>query len=83
MEQLYNPVFDGLGLLRRDTARAELAANPKVRAHARRTSERLRKEFRLAAARMPGHREILVALHGQPAESVGVTGWRSSETATA
>lgn len=74
MEQLYNPVLDGLGLLRRNTAKAELAANPKVRAHARRTSEKLKREFRLAAARMPGHREFLEALHGQPPEPVGTTG---------
>ncbi len=63
MEQLYIPVLDGLGLLRRDVARAELAANPKLRAHARKTSKKLIREFRLAAMKLQSHREFLEALH--------------------
>lgn len=62
-EQLYYPVLDGLGLLDRAVAKAELATNPKLRAHARKTAEALSKQFRKAATAAPGHRAFLEALH--------------------
>ena len=62
-EQLYYPVLDGLGLLDRDVARQELARNPRLRAHARKTADKLRREFRLAALKAPGHRMFLESLH--------------------
>jgi len=58
-EQLYYPVLDGLGLLGRDTAKAEMAAAPKLRAHARKTTESLVSEYKRAAIRALGHREFL------------------------
>ncbi len=63
MEQLYMPVLDGLGLLRRGVAQAELAAVPGLRAHARKTSEKLIREFRRAVTKVPGHRAFLESLH--------------------
>ncbi|MBU1174718.1 MAG: tryptophan 7-halogenase [Alphaproteobacteria bacterium] len=61
-EQLFYPVLDGLGLLDRDLARAELAAAPQLRAHARKTAESLTREYRQAALRTLGHREFLDGL---------------------
>lgn len=58
-EQLYYPVLDGLGLLNRDTAKAEMAAAPKLRAHARKATGTLVKEYKRAATRALGHREFL------------------------
>ena len=63
MEQLYMPVLDGLGLLRQGVAMSELAATQGLRAHARKTSKKLIREFRLASTRVPGHREFLESLH--------------------
>ena len=61
-EQLYFPVLDGLGLLPRDVARAELAAQPKLRAHARKTADSLTREYKQAALRTLGHKEFLDSL---------------------
>lgn len=63
-EHLYYPVLDGLGLLDRATARAEMAEMPKARAHARKTVESLVKEYKRAAMQAPGHREFLEGLAG-------------------
>ena len=61
-EQLYVPVLDGLGLLNRQAAKAELGANPKLRAHARKTAEALTRDNRRAASRATGHRAYLEGL---------------------
>lgn len=61
-EQLFYPVLDGLGLLNRNLAKAEIAENPALRAHARKTVEALGKEFRRAASKAPGHRAFLDAI---------------------
>ena len=63
-EQLYYPVLDGLGHLDRNVARAEMAQNPTLRAHARKTTEALVKEFKRAARIAPGHRAFLDTLAG-------------------
>jgi 2-polyprenyl-6-methoxyphenol hydroxylase-like FAD-dependent oxidoreductase len=59
---LLMPVLDGLGLLTPAVARAELAARPKVCAHARRTAADLIREYRIAAGRAEGHRHLLDSL---------------------
>lgn len=61
-EQLYYPVLDGLGLLPRAVARAEMEAIPKLRAHARRTVESLIKEYKRAATQAISHRDFLDGL---------------------
>lgn len=58
-EQLYYPVLDGLGVLKQNVARKEMAAKPKLRAHARKTMEAHVKEYRKAATKCLGHREYL------------------------
>lgn len=58
-EQLYFPVLDGLGLLNRRVARAEMDAAPELRAYARKTADSLTKEYKRAAAMAPGHRAFL------------------------
>ena len=57
--QLYYPVLEGLGLLNQDLARAEMAANPKLRQFARESYEALVKEYRAAAKQALGHAEYL------------------------
>ena len=59
---LHMPVLDGLGLLNPAVAKAELAARPKVRAHARKTAAGLIREYRIAAGRAEGHRQFLNSL---------------------
>ena len=44
------------GCSARAVAKAELAARPKVRAHARKTAAELIREYRIAAGRAEGHR---------------------------
>lgn len=58
-EQLYYPVLDGLGHLQRDVAQAEMAANPKVRAHARKSVDAHVKDYKKAASKCLGHREYM------------------------
>lgn len=58
-EQLYYPVLDGLGLLDRAVAKAELAGEARLRAHARKTVEALTKQGRQAAGKAPSHRQFL------------------------
>ena len=53
-EQLYYPVLDGLGLLDRRVAQAELARRPRLRAHARKSAARLCREFQRAAEQATG-----------------------------
>ena len=61
-EQLYYPVLDGLGLLDRNVAKAELAGNTPLRAHARKTFEAMTKEFNRASGQAPSHRAFLEQL---------------------
>lgn len=61
-EQLYTPVLDGLGLLSRDVAKAEMARNPKARATLRKTHEALTREYRKAALQCLPHRTFLSSL---------------------
>ena len=63
-EQLHYPVLDGLGLLDREVAKQELAKDPRLRAHARKVANSLKKEFRVAATRATGHREFLRSIGG-------------------
>ncbi len=56
---LHYPVLDGLGLLNAQTAKAELANNPALRALGRKNVESLTKEYRLASSKALGHREFL------------------------
>jgi tryptophan halogenase len=58
-EQLYYPVLAGLGHLDRKVARADIAANPRLRAHARKTIDMHVKENKKAATRCLGHRQYL------------------------
>jgi tryptophan halogenase len=64
---LHIPVLDGLGLLDRGTAKASLAARPKVRAHARKTRARLVSEYRRAGGQCLGHRAFLESLSTEKA----------------
>lgn len=57
--QLHYPVLDGLGLLDRSVARAEMAEMPAVRAYARKTVDGLVREYRQAALKALGHAEYL------------------------
>ncbi len=59
---LHVAVLDGLGLLRPDVAKAELAARPALRAHARKTVPDLIREYRIAAGKAEGHRAFLQSL---------------------
>lgn len=61
-EQLYVPVLDGLGLTSRAAAKAEMTADPKLRAHARKVAEGLRGEYHRAASSALGHRAFLASL---------------------
>jgi len=61
-EQLYVPVLDGLGLLNRPAAQAQMAANPKARDLARQTHATLVKEYSRAAAQCLPHRAWLQSL---------------------
>ncbi len=65
--QLHYPVLDGLGLLDPAIARAEMAAQPKVRAFARKTVDSLVKEYKQAATRAMGHAEYLAYARGEEA----------------
>jgi glycine/D-amino acid oxidase-like deaminating enzyme len=57
--QLHYPVLEGLGLLSQETARAEMARDPKLRQFARETYESLVREYRDAANQALGHAEYL------------------------
>jgi len=57
--QLHYPVLDGLGLLDRTVAKADMAARPNVRAFARKTVGSLVKEYRQASSKALGHAEFL------------------------
>ncbi len=57
--QLHYPVLDGLGLLDRSVAKAEMAAPADVRAFARKTVDGLVSEYRQAATKALGHAEFL------------------------
>ena len=61
-EQLYLPVLDGLGLLNRPAAQAEMAANPKARDLARKTHAALVAEYAAAARQCLPHRAWLQSL---------------------
>ena len=61
-EQLYVPVLDGLGLLNRQAAQAEMARNPKARDHARKVHAGLVAEYARAAAQCLPHRAWLEGL---------------------
>ena len=53
------PVLEGLGLLNQDVARAEMAADPRLRQFARETYESLVREYAGAAKQALGHAEFL------------------------
>ncbi len=55
--QLHYPVLEGLGLLNREVARAEMARDPKLRQFARETYDSLVREYAGAARQAVGHAE--------------------------
>lgn len=57
--QLYIPVLDGLGLLNKNAAKAELNQIPKMRKMSRLAHDALIKEYKSAAEKTLGHREFL------------------------
>ena len=61
-EHLYTPVLDGLGLLNRGAAQAEMAAKPKARDLARKTHAALVAEYSQAARQCLPHRAWLQSL---------------------
>lgn len=61
-QQLYYPVLDGLGLLNRAAAQAQMEALPAVRKKAKAAADSLTQEYRAAAPRAMGHREFLRSL---------------------
>ncbi len=61
-ELLHYPVLDGLGLLSREVARKEMAANPKLRDFARQTVDHLTKQAKEAAKQAISHRAWLESL---------------------
>ena len=58
-QQLYYPVLDGLGLLSRSAAQAQMQAQPQLRKKAKAAADSLTSEYRAAAPRALGHREFL------------------------
>ncbi|WP_158264406.1 tryptophan halogenase family protein [Nitratireductor alexandrii] len=58
-EQLFYPVLDGLGHLQRTVAKTEMAASPKVRAHARKAVDAHVRDYKKAAGDCLGHRHYL------------------------
>ena len=67
-EQLYVPVLDGLGLLNRDAAMAEMARDPKARDLARKTHAALVAEYATAARQCLPHRAWLQSMQKETAE---------------
>ena len=57
--QLYYPVLDGLHLLDRRIAQAEMEKTPALRDFARKTYDDLRREYAAAAGKAMGHAEFL------------------------
>jgi glycine/D-amino acid oxidase-like deaminating enzyme len=64
-EQLHYPVLDGLGLLSRDVAKAEMDAMPQARKTASAAAESLSAEYKAAARQTLGHRAFLAFLQNQ------------------
>lgn len=60
--ELYLPILDGLGLLKREAARAMLSDKPQVRANARKTQAELVQEYRMASTKCLAHRSFLKGL---------------------
>ena len=61
-QQLYYPVLDGLGLLNRGLAQAQMDANPNLRKKAKSAADSLTNEYRAAARHAMAHREFLRSL---------------------
>lgn len=57
--QLYTPVLDGLGLLSKNAAKAELDRLPRIRKMSRMARGTLMKEYKSATEKSLGHREFL------------------------
>jgi tryptophan halogenase len=66
-ELLYYPVLDGLGLLNRDVAKADMARNPKLRDFARQTVDHLTRQASDVAGQALSHRAWLNELAGKQA----------------
>lgn len=58
-EQLYYPVLAGLGLLSKKAADRELAADPALRSHARKSHGALARDYRRVAGQCLSHRDYL------------------------
>ncbi|MFO1033385.1 MAG: tryptophan halogenase family protein [Hyphomicrobiales bacterium] len=61
-QQLYYPVLDGLGLLKREVAQKHMADHPALKAKAEAAANTLTAEYRAAAPKALGHREFLNSL---------------------
>jgi glycine/D-amino acid oxidase-like deaminating enzyme len=61
-QQLYYPVLDGLGLLKRDIAQKHMEAHPEQKRRAKAAADSLTAEYRAAAPKALGHREFLQSL---------------------
>ena len=61
-QQLYYPVLDGLGLLKRDTAHSYMNSHPQQKAKARQAADSLTAEYRAAAPQAMAHRQFLNSL---------------------
>ena len=63
--QLHYPVLDGLGLLDRSVAQAEMARDSKLQAFAQKTIASLTREYRAAAGQAMGHAQFLAHVRGE------------------
>jgi 2-polyprenyl-6-methoxyphenol hydroxylase-like FAD-dependent oxidoreductase len=61
-QQLYYPVLDGLGLLNRKAAQAEMERQPALKKRARQAADSLTAEYQAAAPQALSHRQFLQSL---------------------
>ena len=59
----YYQVMDGLGMITPAVAKKQLARNPPIRAHARKSAKKLQRRFRILSNKALDHREFLNRLH--------------------
>jgi tryptophan halogenase len=57
--ELYLPILDGLGLLKREAARDMLAKQPQLRTRVKKAQEQLVREYRIASGQCVPHRAFL------------------------
>ncbi|UCH24432.1 MAG: tryptophan 7-halogenase, partial [Trueperaceae bacterium] len=69
--ELYLPILDGLGLLKRTAAKSMLAENPRLRKTARKAQAVLVREYRLASSKCLSHGAFLSSLSERGADVIG------------